>query len=57
MIVNVPFVLGELYLIAVAYFFRDFQQMLWVAFIPCYATLLIWFCVPESPRWLLINGK
>ncbi len=56
-LVNVPFVLGEVYLILIAYLFRDFRHMLRVAFAPAYIGLLTWFFVPESPRWLLANDK
>ena len=31
---NIPFVIGELLMVAISYFFRDFRMMLKVAFIP-----------------------
>ena len=57
LLINFPFVAGELLLVLVAYYFRDWRQMMKVAFIPSFAVVLLWFLVPESPRWLLASGK
>ena len=34
LIINVPFVVGELLMVGIAYFFRDFRILLKVAFVP-----------------------
>lgn len=34
LIINVPFVVGELLMVGIAYFFRDFRTLLKVAFVP-----------------------
>ena len=52
-VVNIPFVLGELVFVGFAYAFRDYRDMLRYSFTPCFVLLLIYFVVPESPRWLI----
>ena len=56
-LMNFPFVLGELIFVAVAYFFKDYKSMIRVALLPMLAILLIGFFIPESPRWLFAAGK
>lgn len=57
-IINFPFVIGELLTIAVAYNFRNFRHMLRVLFIPVYVfAFVLFFLVPESPRWLVVKRK
>ncbi|KAM7359682.1 organic cation transporter protein isoform 1-T2 [Cochliomyia hominivorax] len=41
----------------IAYFIRDWRTMQLVISLPWFAILSIWYCVPESPRWLLAAGK
>ncbi len=57
LLINFSFVLGELILVTVAFFFRDFRTMTRVAFVPTYLFLTIWFFIPESPRWLIVNNR
>ena len=56
-IINIPFVIGELILVAIAYFFRDFRTLLRVAFLPPLAAIILWFFIPESPRWLISRKR
>ena len=56
-VINIPFVLGELVMVGFAYSFRDYRDMLRYSFAPCYVLLLIYFIVPESPRWLISANK
>ena len=56
-VINIPFVLGELVFVGFAYAFRDYRDMLRYSFAPCYVLLLIYFVVPESPRWLISANK
>ena len=56
-IINIPFVAGELILIGLAYFFRNFRTMLRIAFLPPLAMLSLWFLIPESPRWLISRKR
>ena len=56
-VINIPFVLGELAFVGFAYAFRDYRDMLRYSFAPCFVLLLIYFVVPESPRWLISANK
>ena len=53
-LINFPFVAGELILIGIAYLFRDFRILLRVAFLPPFILACsLWFIIPESARWLI----
>ncbi|XP_046806778.1 organic cation transporter protein isoform X2 [Lucilia cuprina] len=41
----------------IAYFIRDWRTMQLVISLPWFFILFIWYCVPESPRWLLATGR
>ncbi|XP_055907802.1 organic cation transporter-like protein isoform X2 [Eupeodes corollae] len=41
----------------IAYLTRDWRLMQLVISVPWIALLFIWYCVPESPRWLLARGR
>ncbi len=56
-LINCLFVCGQLYMIAIGYFFRDYITMLRVAFFSAYLILFIGFIVPESPRWLIAKKR
>ncbi len=56
-IINFPFVAGELYMVLAAYLFRDYRTMIQFAFGTGYIMLLVGFFVPESPRWLIAKKK
>ena len=56
-LINIPFVAGELILIGLAYLFRNFRTMLRIAFLPPLVMLGLWFFIPESPRWLISRKK
>ncbi|CAD6203900.1 unnamed protein product [Miscanthus lutarioriparius] len=54
------FALGFLSLPALAYAFRDasWRNMYFWTSVPCLCySVLIYFLVPESPRWLLVRGR
>lgn len=56
-LINLPFVAGELLLVGISWFFRDFRIMLRVAFVPALAITGLWFFLPESPRWLISQNR
>ena len=56
-IINIPFVFGELIFTGFAYAFRDYRDMIRYSFLPSILLLLIYFLVPESPRWLIAMNK
>ena len=40
-----------------AYYIRDWYTLHLVAYTPVLILLSLWFFIPESPRWLIINGR
>lgn len=54
---SIPFALGELVLGLEAYFVRDWKTLQLVAHAPWLALLILWFFLPESPRWLIATGE
>lgn len=57
LIIELVFCLGELILLALAYFIRDWQTLQLVLTAPSVILLFYWFLLPESARWLLSKGK
>ena len=56
-IIEIPFAVGEAIAGIFAYFIRDWRTFQYVTSVPLFLCCLIHFFVPESPRWLLANGK
>ncbi len=54
---NIPFAIGEMILGLEAYFIRDWFNLQLVAYAPIIALCLLYFALPESPRWLMATGK
>ena len=55
--INIPFAVGEMILVWEAYAFRDWYSLQLMAHLPTLLLLLLWFFVPESPRWLIASGN
>jgi len=55
--IEIPFAIGEMILGLEAYFVRDWKTLQIVAYLPLIALLGLYFCVPESVRWLIGAGK
>lgn len=51
------FIVGEIILGLEAYFVRDWFDLQLVAYMPMIASLLVWFLVPESGRWLVAENR
>jgi MFS family permease len=41
----------------VAHLFPNWRDMLLVCTIPAIASAFLCYLIPESPKWLLVNGK
>ena len=55
--IEIPFAIGELILGLQAYLIRDWFTLQLVAYVPLLLLLVVWFLIPESPRWLLTKGR
>ena len=55
--IEIPFALGELYLVLLAYFVREWRQLQLLIGIPFLGFFLYLIKLPESIRWCLTKGK
>ncbi|XP_048771493.2 organic cation transporter protein-like [Ostrea edulis] len=56
-IIHAFFAIGLLYLAGAGYFLRDGQYISIAVAVPCVFYLTYWWFVPESPRWLISQGR
>ncbi|KAJ8315473.1 hypothetical protein KUTeg_007623, partial [Tegillarca granosa] len=56
-IIELVFCIGELLLCGAAYFIRDWKTLQLVLSVPSAVSLIYFLIIPESPRWLLSQGR
>ncbi|KAI5727113.1 hypothetical protein M8J76_014403 [Diaphorina citri] len=52
-----PVPLGYIAISGIAYYIHSWRILQWVITAPTIIFLILWWCIPESPRWLLTMGK
>merc|ERR1719273_1208712 len=55
--INIPFAVGGMVFAWEAYNFRDWYSLQLVGHLPTLLLLILWFFVPESPRWLIASNQ
>ena len=57
-VLAIPFAIGELILGLEAYYIRDWRTLQTVSSLPWIILVpIVWFLVPESPRWLIAKKR
>ncbi|CAG2181871.1 unnamed protein product, partial [Oppiella nova] len=57
MLSGIGWVLGCIVIPGTAFWLRDFRYMNWIALLPIGFLMLWFYFIPESPRWLITNGR
>ncbi|XP_066510419.1 solute carrier family 22 member 7-like [Hoplias malabaricus] len=56
-IMSLGWSVGNMLLALLAYLLRDWRHLMLAVTAPCLAAITTWWWVPESARWLLVNGR
>ncbi|XP_037078524.1 organic cation transporter protein-like [Pollicipes pollicipes] len=57
LVYQVPFAFGVMALPGVAYALRNWRHLQLAISVPAVLMMLFWWVVPESPRWLIMQGR
>lgn len=57
MIAGFGWVFGYLIVPGIAFWFRDYRAMCLVTILPIVVSMIWFYFIPESPRWLITNGQ
>ncbi|XP_064606577.1 organic cation transporter protein-like [Liolophura sinensis] len=57
MFIEVFWAIGEAILVLLAYFIRNWQYLQLAISVPSVLYISYWWLIPESPRWLMSNGR
>ena len=56
-LIQAPFAIGEVIVSFTAWMIRDWKTFQIVVSAPLFLLLLLYFIIPESPRWLIATGR
>uniref|UniRef100_UPI003AAE8FB3 solute carrier family 22 member 7a n=1 Tax=Centroberyx gerrardi TaxID=166262 RepID=UPI003AAE8FB3 len=56
-IISLSWSVGNMLLALLAYCIRDWRHLMLAVTSPCVAAIISWWWIPESARWLLVNGR
>ena len=56
-LIQAPFAIGEVIVSFTAWMIRDWITFQTVVSAPLFLLLLLYFVIPESPRWLIATGR
>ncbi|KAK5865503.1 hypothetical protein PBY51_019769 [Eleginops maclovinus] len=56
-IMSLSWSVGNMFLALLAYFIRDWRHLTLAVTAPCLIAIILWWWLPESARWLLVNGR
>ncbi|KAJ0050708.1 hypothetical protein NL108_005092, partial [Boleophthalmus pectinirostris] len=56
-VMSLSWSLGNMCLALMAFLIRDWRQLTLAVTVPCALPIICWWWLPESARWLLVNGR
>ncbi|KAJ8250503.1 hypothetical protein COCON_G00224250 [Conger conger] len=56
-IVSLDWSLGNIMLSGIAYLINDWRWLVVAATSPLFLSVIVWWWIPESARWLIVNGQ
>lgn len=56
-VISLSWSVGNMLLALLAFLIRDWRLLTLAVTAPCVIAIISWWWLPESPRWLLVNGR